>query len=902
MTVEMTLETSSVSPEAAGRTTTDEFRTALTKIVTWAARQPRWISAALISLAEGKSEGDLVESLTNLSHAEASGDVSQPFVTLDQLTALSSAAPVVNLVAVSNVEHVNQLAGAQTLNVGPSGLTIIYGKNGAGKSGYTRILRQVCTVRGKPGSVLPNVFAASPGIGSALLSWQVNGVDESGQWTRDAAFDNDLKHIHVFDSHVATGQVHESAEAAFVPHPIQLLEAVGRLCDLVKAQHNIVLNGSLGTALDVPELLPGSTFAVSFEALGSSAAATADAILSAAKLSNEEIDTQAALRKKIADASRPDLLTQQQALFRRQTEYQALSDAITKLDALFGQAGVHSTRTAADDLTAKQAAARASAELNQGFDVTDIDNSTWRTMWESARSYSSEVVYPTHAFPHTADGARCVLCDQSLEPTAKQRFRSMEQFVSDATQQNVDRLVEAADEWSRITTHAITNHGLTIPLELASAIELEKLSIDKVTILAEDLVLRFGVHDRFRHGTPTETDVLTSWSTESALSELAALAKVLKQRIDDITELRDEATTKNWIAALAVLDERASITAAADTLRAEEARRRSVAVVDLAVGSCRTNPATTLNRQLSELLITEAMRQHLVTELESLGADRLNVAISEKSVKTVTRFQLELNNASGGTIVRDVLSEGEARVVGLAGFLMDLRSSGSRSGVVFDDPVSSLDHRFRERVAERLTAEAKQRQVVVFTHDLVFVDVLAEQERLSGGTPTIVALQRGAAGAGEMSADLPSAGGNFESQLRHIDRRLTEATPDYDGNETKWEVASRGIVGDLRTAWERGIEELLLQKSVSRFRASVHTTRLRTVHVTDDLWKVMEIAMTTLSGRGPHDLPGESLKEALTLPELKKAVDSVRAWKAMINAEKKHTQARRDHIIPPATS
>jgi ABC-type multidrug transport system ATPase subunit len=902
MTAETTFDGADGGPDDAEQTATDEFRKALTTIVAWANRQPRWISAALISLAEGKSEADLVESLTKLSHAEASGDVLQPFVTLEQLTVLGSDAPVVNLVAVSNVEHVNQLAGAQTLNVNPAGLTIIYGKNGAGKSGYTRILRQVCTVRGKPGNVLPNVFSKSPGAGTAALSWQVNGVDGSGQWTKNVAFDNDLKHVHIFDSHVAAGQVHESAEAAFVPQPVQLLEAIGRLCELVKAQHNIVLSGAMGAALELPELVPGSAFADSFDALGSSAAATADAILLAAALSEAEIATQASLRKNIADASRTDLLTQQQALIRRQTEHETISDAVTKLDALFGDVGVEATRAAADDLASSQAAARSSADLNQGFDVNDIDNSTWRAMWESARTYSSEVVYPDHAFPHTADEARCVLCNQSLASSAKQRFVSIEQFVSDRTQQRVDRLLEAADEWSRATALTVTDHGLSIPLELKSVIEVEQLSLDGVASLAEDLGARFDVHDRFRHGIPTETDVLTSWSTDSVAGELAVLATILKQRIDDITDLRDEETIRGWSAALAVLDERAAITHAADTLRAEEERRRSVAVLNLAVGSCRTNPATILNRQLSELLITEAMRQHLVKELEDLGADRLNVAIGGKSVKTVTRFQIELNNASGGTVVRDVLSEGEARIVGLAGFLMDLRSSGSRSGVVFDDPVSSLDHRFRERVAERLTAEAKYRQVVIFTHDLVFVDALAEQERLSGGAPTIIALQRGATGAGELSADLPSAGGNFESQLKHIDRRIIEATPDYERDEAKWELASRGIVGDLRTAWERGIEELLLQKSVGRFRASVHTTRLRTVHVTDDLWKPMEVAMTTLSGRGPHDLPGESLREALTLPKLKEAVEGVRAWKVMINVEKKLTQARRDQIIPPATS
>ncbi len=48
-------------------------------------------------------------------------------------------------------------------------------------------------------------------------------------------------------------------------------------------------------------------------------------------------------------------------------------------------------------------------------------------------------------------------------------------------------------------------------------------------------------------------------------------------------------------------------------------------------------------------------------------------------------------------------------------------------GIVFDDPVSSLDHWRRRNVAQRLTKEAKTRQVVVFTHDTSFLGQLCNE-------------------------------------------------------------------------------------------------------------------------------------------------------------------------------
>jgi len=59
-------------------------------------------------------------------------------------------------------------------------------------------------------------------------------------------------------------------------------------------------------------------------------------------------------------------------------------------------------------------------------------------------------------------------------------------------------------------------------------------------------------------------------------------------------------------------------------------------------------------------------------------------------------------------------------------FFAELSTADDRSGIVFDDPVSSLDYRWRESVARRLVQEARSRQVIVFTHDVVFLLLLKQ--------------------------------------------------------------------------------------------------------------------------------------------------------------------------------
>ena len=71
--------------------------------------------------------------------------------------------------------------------------------------------------------------------------------------------------------------------------------------------------------------------------------------------------------------------------------------------------------------------------------------------------------------------------------------------------------------------------------------------------------------------------------------------------------------------------------------------------------------------------------------------------------------------------VGDIFSEGEYRCIALAAFLAELVTSRLHSGIIFDDPMSSLDHIHRKSVAARLVEESQHRQVIVFTHNITFL-------------------------------------------------------------------------------------------------------------------------------------------------------------------------------------
>ena len=74
------------------------------------------------------------------------------------ISARQTGAPAVSLKSMRGVQNVNALVEDQSLTFIPKGVTIIYGDNGAGKSGYVRVLKRACrarTAKGKEEPILP---------------------------------------------------------------------------------------------------------------------------------------------------------------------------------------------------------------------------------------------------------------------------------------------------------------------------------------------------------------------------------------------------------------------------------------------------------------------------------------------------------------------------------------------------------------------------------------------------------------------------------------------------------------------------------------------------------------------------------------------------------------------------
>src|SRR5690606_13291184 len=129
---------------------------------------------------------------------------------------------------------VNALAQNQTVKFG-SGLTIVYGQNAAGKSGYTRVLKRACRARGSE-DVLSNVLSETvPPKPSVTLVYDMSAIQKNWNWTEDKNANPELGNVSVFDRHCATVYLDEKTDVAFRPFGLDLFDKLSACCEKLKA-------------------------------------------------------------------------------------------------------------------------------------------------------------------------------------------------------------------------------------------------------------------------------------------------------------------------------------------------------------------------------------------------------------------------------------------------------------------------------------------------------------------------------------------------------------------------------------------------------------------------------------------------------------------------------------------
>ena len=206
-------------------------------LLAWSETRPRWQQEALRRLiAAGHLTPVDITALADYAVSESNGEQ----ITIEPIDAqtLPTARPdgaAVNLTAIAELTNVNAIANGSRLPFAENGMTLIYGANGSGKSGYVRILRKIVRARAPDVAIHPNVFVAGGPSPSASISYTVAGEERTFPWHLGARAPDDLSAVVVYDRDCATVYVSGENEVAYRPFGLDLLDRLAAAVDSVRA-------------------------------------------------------------------------------------------------------------------------------------------------------------------------------------------------------------------------------------------------------------------------------------------------------------------------------------------------------------------------------------------------------------------------------------------------------------------------------------------------------------------------------------------------------------------------------------------------------------------------------------------------------------------------------------------
>jgi len=211
--------------------------TPIEEIEEWSSKLSPWRRDCLRRLATGgelteKDGGELLALIKKAAGFELDCDPPEPIPFTKAHYGGSSQTPV-TLKGIANIKGVNRLKLDASIDFCPSGLTVVYGRNGSGKSGYVRILRTACRSRVENANklkVLTNVYGPDAQPQSADIIIDAGTGDVPVSWTPDCKPAPELSQVAVFDSASAQLYVDGGNQIRYLPFGLALphrLNAVG---------------------------------------------------------------------------------------------------------------------------------------------------------------------------------------------------------------------------------------------------------------------------------------------------------------------------------------------------------------------------------------------------------------------------------------------------------------------------------------------------------------------------------------------------------------------------------------------------------------------------------------------------------------------------------------------------
>ena len=778
---------------------------------------------------------------------------------------------VINLKEISEVQGVGALEPTNPIEF-CDGLNVVYGENGCGKSSYVKILKKAENPKSSV-KIYGNVYKGDNVNPRAVLKFEEDGAMKTTVWGIN---NKDTYPIKIYDSQIAKHFVEEANDIIYEPKVLSIFTLMAETYEKIANNINDEIKKYENKLEKYNKEIEGE--GIIKEYINLKGIKQIEDFEEKIEFNDDKDKELRQIIKNTADENPQKTLSslKQQMLFIQERKKQIVKYT-EKYNEFYVKKHFKEMKNynkIIDELKEYTESSKKISSL-EGFGSNE-----WKKLWQSAKEYAV-IANDDKTFPSTSNN-KCLLCQQNISNDTKNNMDKFEEYYKSDIVKRYDSLKEYIDEQKK-ENEEILSTGLNIDLleKNMTAYALDEEIKKEVIDIYERLYKRilFMYEEKYDDDMDIPTiyklvDIETIF--QKAVSEISTKIKSVEDFIKDYDgqmRRKRQLLAEKWL-----FDNKDNFKLKKLILRFEKIKSK-----------CKTNSITTTKKNVSRIIITDTYIKRFKEELKYIcPKGNINVELEASGKKGTISHQIVLKGAVEKRKTEDILSEGEYRVVSIAAFLADLNSWYKNQVFVFDDPITSLDHRYEDNVARRIVELSKERQVIVFTHRLTLaeslsnkIDGLNKEKKIDGKLPidfSYIELKKNPLGNPIAFNDFGKVKleKSLNNLLSYVIPKLRKASVELDYSQ--YELMLKGQCSQFRDLIEKGIETDLLSGVVSRYRQNIASLQIKKLKAIDNEDVDLFDKLMTKYSYFDHSYATEKPVELPEIDELENDVKELLDW------------------------
>ncbi len=608
-----------------------------------------------------------------------------------------------------DVEGVNALAKNQTLEFHPN-LTIIYGVNGSGKSGYIRLFKKVFLSK-FPEEILPNVYIEENRTEIKAKFTFSAGTEEIPLYFSDRE-NAEFSQFSVFDGKGVLQQLADKNEFEYRPAGLSFFSDLTQSVNKVEAKLN----------LELQKKTSSNEFSIWFD--GDSEIKTFVENLS----ENTELEKQVKYlpfseedkleKEKIQEKYDEILLAvngKEKEIKKAESLKVLVASTISSIEILnqkFSKGSLTNISKSIDNCLKKETEAKSMGiGIFSSDGIEGIGSKAWRDFILAAKDFVKHQKTDQGVYPKKGD--ICLFCHQ---PLSQESIKLIENYWAYVISVAEEAAKNAQIELDKLVSSIQKINFDLFPVQNTLSAWLIENHLETINTLKIQLAGQKALSECIISNLQKKTPI----NCNEASIEIGELQRIMDELNSSVKKLQNN----EYSTELETLKKRKYFLEHKEKFNIHLPKFKTY--IDELIWIKKATRANFSKRKITDtekILSDKYFNQKYVeifnSECKNLNSD-FGIVINHTGAGGKSFKQLKLKGKSPNSI----LSEGEQNVTAIADFLSETTLSEVNRGIIFDDPVTSLDDYRKSEIAKRLVQESSRKQVVIFTHDLIFVSSL----------------------------------------------------------------------------------------------------------------------------------------------------------------------------------